>query len=216
MVRNTETIARIQGVAAQMPSFNFFFGLVLGEMLLNHCDNLSKTLQNPHLSAAEGQTVADMTKRTLATLQAEDKFTLFWEKVRKMVAEVDVNDPQLPQKRKVPARYEIGNAPPEYHPTPEGYYRQIYCEALDLTIQAIESRFDQPGYRTYQCLQDLVFKAANNEDFSEQLQLVTSLYGSDIEAPALQTQLQILSVNVAEKITDIQQQMQAVNASLVP
>ena len=63
VVRDTETIARIRGVAAQMTSFDFFFGLVLGEMLLRHCDNLSKTLQNPHLSAAEGQTVADMTKR---------------------------------------------------------------------------------------------------------------------------------------------------------
>lgn len=54
VVRDTETIARIRGVAAQMTSFDFFFGLVLGEMLLRHCDNLSKTLQNPHLSAARG------------------------------------------------------------------------------------------------------------------------------------------------------------------
>ena len=61
VVRDTETIARIQSVAAQMTFFDFFFGLMLGEMLLRHCDNLSKTLQNPHLSAAEGQTVADMT-----------------------------------------------------------------------------------------------------------------------------------------------------------
>ena len=125
---------------------------MLGEVLFNHCDNLSKTLQNPCLSAAEGQTVADMTKGTLATLRAEDKFTLLWEKVRRMVrrmvALVNVNDPQLPRKRKFPARFESGNAPPEYQSTPEGYCRQINYEALDLTIYAIESRFGQPGYRT--------------------------------------------------------------------
>ena len=103
-----------------MTYFDFFFGLVLGEILLNHCDNLSKTLQNPRLSTTEGQTVANMTKRNLATLRAEDKFKLFWEMVRKMAVEVDVNDPQLPRKRKAPARYERGNAPPEYHSTPEG------------------------------------------------------------------------------------------------
>ena len=73
-------------------------------MLLNHCDNLSKTLQNPRLSAAEGQTVANMTKRTLATLRAEDKFKLFWENVRRMAAEVDVNDPQLPPKEEGPSK----------------------------------------------------------------------------------------------------------------
>ena len=120
MVRDTETIARIRSVATQMTSFDFFFGLMLGEILLNHCDNFSKTLQNPYLSAAEGQTVANMTKRTLATLLAEDNVKLLWEKVRRMAAEVNVNDPQLPRKRKAPARYESRNAPSEYHLTPEG------------------------------------------------------------------------------------------------
>ena len=203
VVRDTETIARIRGVAAQMTSFDFFFGLVLGEMLLRHCDNLSKTLQNPHLSAAEGQTVADMTKRTLATLRAEDQFELFWEKVRKMTSELDVKEPQLPRRRKVPLRYESGKAPAEYHSTPKVYYRQIFYEALDLITQAIESRFDQPGYRTYRCLEDLVLKAANKEDYSEELKAVTSVYGSDIDAPTLQTQLQVLSANVSEKVTNV-------------
>lgn len=102
-----------------MTSFDFFFGLVLGEMLLRHCDNLNKTLQNPQLSAAEGQTVADITKRTLATLRAEDQFELFWEKVRKMTSELDVKEPQLPRRRKVLLRYESGKAPAEYHSNPK-------------------------------------------------------------------------------------------------
>ena len=45
IVHDTETIARIRGVAAHMQSFEFFFALVLGEILLHHTDNLSKTLQ---------------------------------------------------------------------------------------------------------------------------------------------------------------------------
>ena len=201
VARDTENKARIRGVAAQMRNFNFFFALVLGEMLLSHCDNLSSTLQNPHLSAAEGQTVADMTKRTLATIRADDKFELFWEKVRRMVAELDVSEPQLPRKRKAPMRYESGTAPPEYHSTPKGHYHQIFYEAVDLIVHAIDDRFDQPGYRTYRCLEDLVLKATNNEDFSEKLQVVVSVYGSDIDAPTLQTQylqlrLQCWSINI--------------------
>ena len=54
IVHDTETIARIRGVAAHMQSFEFFFGLVLGEILLHHTDNLSKTLQKNY-SASEGQ-----------------------------------------------------------------------------------------------------------------------------------------------------------------
>ena len=55
----------------------------------------------------------------------------------------------------------------------------------------------------YWCLQDLVVKAVNKEDLSEQLQLVASVYGSDIEAPTWQTQLEILSANITEKISNI-------------
>ena len=100
-------------------------------------------------------------------------------------------------------RYESGKAPAECHSTPKVYYRQIFYEALDLITQAIESRFDQPGYRTYRCLEDLVLKAANKEDYSEELKAVTSVYGSDIDAPTLQTQLQVLSANVSEKVTNV-------------
>lgn len=60
IVKDTETIARIRGIEAQMASFEFFFGLVLGETLLRHTDNLSRTLQGEHTSAAEGQAVASM------------------------------------------------------------------------------------------------------------------------------------------------------------
>ena len=61
---DTETIARIRGVAAQMKKFEFFFGLILSEVLLSHTDNLSKSLQSKNCLAAGGQLIADMTKRT--------------------------------------------------------------------------------------------------------------------------------------------------------
>ena len=63
--RDTDTIAYIRGVASQMQMFNYFYGLLLAELLLCHYDNLSRTLQSSSLSAAEGQIVADMTKKTL-------------------------------------------------------------------------------------------------------------------------------------------------------
>lgn len=36
---------RVCGVKSQMESFNFFFGIRLGQFMLNHADNLSATLQ---------------------------------------------------------------------------------------------------------------------------------------------------------------------------
>ena len=83
IIRDTETIARIRGVASQMKSFNYFFGLVLGEILLRHTDNLSRTLQK-NISASEGQLVANMTRRTLQSTRNGQQFDLFWEKVKRM------------------------------------------------------------------------------------------------------------------------------------
>ena len=47
--------ARIIGVEHQFKTFQFFFGVFLGNLLLKHSDNLSKTLQSPKISASEGQ-----------------------------------------------------------------------------------------------------------------------------------------------------------------
>ena len=54
VVKQAELRSRIIGVQAQMSNFGFYWGINLGELLLRHVDNLSKTLQNPKLSAASG------------------------------------------------------------------------------------------------------------------------------------------------------------------
>lgn len=83
-----------------------------------------------------------------------------------MADKVDVSDAQLLRRCETPARCESGEASPEFHSTPEVYYRQLYYEAVDLITQAIERRYNQPGYKTYRCLEDLVLKAAEREDLS--------------------------------------------------
>ena len=92
-------IVPIRGVAYHMKSFSYFFGLVLREFLLCHTDNLSRTLQKS-LSASEVQLVADMIRSTLQSMQKEQNFDLFWDKVKRMAEDKDVNDPVLPRKVK--------------------------------------------------------------------------------------------------------------------
>ena len=98
IVKDTETIARIQGVPAQMSTFSFYFGLVLGELLLHHSDNLNKTLQHDKLSAAEGQAIAVITNTTLASLRNDTHYDLFWQKVIGMAEENNVENPNKKQK----------------------------------------------------------------------------------------------------------------------
>ena len=62
---DSETRARINGVASQMRTFEYFFGVHLLYSILRHSDNLSKTMQHTKMSASEGQHLAKMTVTTL-------------------------------------------------------------------------------------------------------------------------------------------------------
>ena len=92
--------SRIIGVKHQMSTFEFFFGVVIGERILKHTDNLSKTLQHKDISAIEGQGVASLSKRTLEGMRDEETFELFWIMVQQLVSEHDIGEPRLLGKEK--------------------------------------------------------------------------------------------------------------------
>ena len=61
---DTEMKACIRGVNVYMKTFDYVYGVYLGELILRYSDNLSKTLQSPTLSAVQGQDCANKTKLT--------------------------------------------------------------------------------------------------------------------------------------------------------
>ena len=71
--------ARIGGVSDRMMKFDFFFGVMLGQTVLSHSDNLSRTLQKGDISASEGQNIAKMTVRCLKTFLNDNKFAFYLE-----------------------------------------------------------------------------------------------------------------------------------------
>ena len=194
-VKESEMRARILGVSDCMMKFDFFFGAILGETVLSHSDNLSRTLQKGDISASEGQGVAEMTVTCLKTLRTDDNFALFWSKVTKKATQLNIDEPALPRKRKRTVRYESGNAAPEFHTSIEGYYRQAYFEVLDVICSTIEDRFRQPGYQLYSNLEQLLLKAVCKENYSSEFDFVTKFYGPDLNVHALEMQLQIFATN---------------------
>ena len=193
-VKDTEMKARVQGVAAQMMKFDYFFGVSLGLLILNHSDNLIKTMQKARISAAEGQVAAAMTVSTLKSLRNDASFELFWQKVAISAADLPIDEPALPRRRKRPCRFDDGSAP-TFHVTVEEHYRVIYFEALDFITHCIDERFNQPGYKTYTNIEALLLKAAAAQPYEEELTFVLSFYGSDFDALLLPTHLEIFSRN---------------------
>ena len=161
VIKDSDMKARINGVASQMKGFDFFYGVSLGQLILRHSDNLSRTLQRADISAAEGQEVTRLIVTTLRSLRSESMYKLFWEKVTKIAASLGVTEPKLPRRRKVPRRMVLGSVDTHSFPsTIEDYYRQMYFEALDLITTCICNTFYQPGYKMYCNIQELLLKIA--------------------------------------------------------
>ena len=158
---DSETRARIVGVEAQMAKFDFLYGVSLGALVLSHSDNLSKTLQHKSMSAAEGQHIAQLTLNVLKSLRNQEKFQLFYQRILLDQQRFAISAPALPRKRRAP---QVGSTEGDTHSSVEEYYRMLYFEAIDLAIEAITERFDQPGYRIYNNLENLILKTCKEQD----------------------------------------------------
>ena len=136
---------------------------------------LALCLQSLHsyLSAAEGQDVSKITIATLQSLRCESNFDLFWQKIDLALnEEVDVNEPELPRRRRIPQRFEVGSGEPSFGETPKQFYRRFYYESLDLVINSISDRFNQKGYQTYKHVEDILLKAAQGQEYHAEFKFV--------------------------------------------
>ena len=182
---------------SQFATIDFLFGVDLGKKVLTLADNLSKSLQAEALSASEGQAIAQSTVNALLKLRNEEKFAEFWKDVLTILEANDVSVPQLPRKRKVPARRQETAGEPHFPMSVKDHYRPVYFSAIDTVVQAIQQRFDQDGYRQYKQLEELLFQGCRGQYIAAELQNVQALYKDDMKPELLQAQLAILHTHFA-------------------
>ena len=103
---------------------------------------------------------------------------LFWQYVESRRSVVDVSPPELPRRRKVPRRFEVGETAPEYPVSAKDHFRRLYFEGIDLVIAAIKNRFDQQGYRVLQKVEVALLEKRDVER-SEVVNEVVQFYDND-------------------------------------
>ena len=197
---DTEMKARIQGISSQMTTFPFLFNLLLSEIILRHTDKLSQSLQKPTMSSVEGHEIAMLTVKTLQGMHSDRDFNLFWDRIETSRIQYDVEEATLPRRRKRPHRYGDGEA--TFPATPKDLYRPKYFEVLDLAVMSIMERFNQPGFKVYSNLEQLLFKACSGEEYDSELSAVCEFYGEDLNPCDLQSQLRTLRTLYLEKKGD--------------
>ena len=106
------------------------------------------------------------------------------------------------QENAVPPKcYEVGSSAGSFHESPEVHYRQIYFGALGPCYRGYSrTDLDQPGYRIYQNLEQLIVKASKGNSYNDELDEVCRFYGSDLSRDQLEVQLSLLQP-LCEKLT---------------
>ena len=89
-----------------MRTFDYFFGLRLGILLLRYSDNLSTSLQVESLCAVEAQEIVKSTVNTLKRMRSDEKFNLLWKDVENKAAIFFADHPRLPRKKRALPRIE--------------------------------------------------------------------------------------------------------------
>ena len=113
------------------------------------------------MSALSGKRVACLTKDVLQQMQNDTSFRSFYDVhvvLMKSKSYPSMSGLMLPRRTRAPRRIEIGTGEPTYPVTAQGYYRRIYFEAIDLMMNAIDQRFDQPSFDTYAKMEPLLIK----------------------------------------------------------
>lgn len=188
---NTEMKARIQGVALQMKTFDYFHGVFLENLIFQHSDNVSRTVQKADMSAVVRQEVASMTVQTLKSIWSDANFMLFWTKATCMAEKLEVSKPYLPYHKKFPRWFDDDSRNTDFPAAPENHYRRICFGALAGVDHHMHHH--QPGFRTYQNVQELLLNSANNVNRETEFEFVNHFYDTDLNVLLLKSQLAVLS-----------------------
>ena len=99
-----EIKGRITGVKSQINAFNYFYGVIILQLVLRHSDTvLFKTLKKSSLTSCQGKEIADLTLQIINSLQSKSKFEILLQKMVQQEAVLEIPHSSLPLKRKRPA-----------------------------------------------------------------------------------------------------------------
>ncbi|XP_064420758.1 52 kDa repressor of the inhibitor of the protein kinase-like [Latimeria chalumnae] len=193
------------GLATKLEKFSTFIGLCLAKNLFSVCEQLASTLQSPSITAQVTLTGVNALKDTLQGQR--DGFHLFYEQTTTRATSIAfIEDPKLPRQRKVPRRFQHGDAAQHNFPSAEDFYRAHYFEAIDACICELSRRFDQESYKILISIEDALINAANGKEFafSDKVRNIYSVSG-DIDFEQLEAELKLLTGIIKQQLPEVKE-----------
>ena len=147
--------------------------------------------------------MTELALSTLGEMRKEESFSKFWASLNEKFDDLDVDEPTLSSRRKMSKRFEPGNAPPEFPTSAKELYGQQYFEALDLVVNCVKDRFNQPGYQVYRHLEDVLLKCVHGDkSYREDIDFVSKFYNGELEKSSLSTQLETFTTLARKNLND--------------
>ena len=157
------------------------------------CLALSRAFQKKDLSAIAAKKGSLVVVSTLKELRNDSEFSKFWTNVRERAIQLEVGEPILPRRRKLPKRLDESNSTTFHDATPEDMYKRYYFELIDTVMGEIERRLNSLSFTLYTRMEMLLQSAAEGKEVCrEAVQEVVEHFSDDLNLDDLCTELALL------------------------
>ena len=183
---------RSGGVMTQLELFPTYFGFRLCHLVFAITEEVSLFLQSKNIMLQDAVGQVNVARRCLERHRTDEAYNLFYENCLND-SNLLTNPPCLPRARRPPRRIDSDSEPHVFE-TPLEYYRKIYFEVIDVVVDELNRRFDQPSLQIPLAIERLILEAAN-WDVPGSLQIDNELlkcYERDLDPSKLQRQLNML------------------------
>ena len=126
----------------QFDNFDAFCKLEMLRQVFTVLEDASIKLQGSQLNFRLAESLIDTMKEVFKSTRSTERFKIFWEAAVESAKAMDLEEPELPRQRRVPARRNTGSAPQHFPATPEDKYRQLYFDIYDGVMMGLTVRFE--------------------------------------------------------------------------
>ena len=208
-----ESRAKARGFLKLLGQFEFFFMLLVAEMIFEMTDRLSKVLQDSSISACDGQKAAERVLGQLKAKRCAECFNELWSSALNLAELLDADPPSLPRARKVPKKLDDSTSSCHQFHTAEAHYCVLFWQVIDEAVGAIEVRINGRGYNILlEAERVLVQSFAGQVVSEEQLRALHDHFKDDIDFRRLPAQLQVLAnISMPSPVSQLLHAVEAVS-----
>ena len=178
-------------------TFNFVFNLLILDEVFGITKLLSTYLQTIDISISSAHNHIVAVLASIKEMRSEEQFEKYWSAANDICENLGLEGPELPRRRKVPARLGGGSAQPSYEDVHHYYMVASFYPLLDVITGRFEERFSENDLEIIQSLEKLLLADSLTSDTLANLETVAVFYGLDFDD--LKAEVRVFTNHIKEK-----------------